>query len=144
MCCLHRILYKMYIYILYGWLVHSLSKSEDNTIRHNKWSLLWAFGPAWGWDKSNHTVVHGTFTTGLHSQWYWYLGMGAYLTLLYAYISGTQCPFPLIFDSGLGSTVILKPDSIFEWKLSLLAEDIRIVFIQAYVFCLNWFMHRST
>jgi len=30
----------------------------------------------------------------------------------YAYISGTQCLFPLIFDLVLGSTVILKPDSI--------------------------------
>ena len=30
----------------------------------------------------------------------------------YAYISGTQCLFSLIFDSVLGSTVILKPDLI--------------------------------
>ena len=38
----------------------------------NKWSPPLAFGPARGWDKrghayntkSNHTVVHGTFTTG--------------------------------------------------------------------------------
>ena len=58
-----------------------------------------------------------TYSTGGHRSDarvripYWYLGMGTYLTILCLYLRN-QHPFPLIFDSVLGSTVILKPGSI--------------------------------
>ena len=51
----------------------SLKSAHDSKGPNNKWSLLQAFRPAWGWDKHghayntklNHTVMHRMFMTGM-------------------------------------------------------------------------------